>query len=152
MKNKINWHTKCFNELTVKEFHDLLKLRIDVFVIEQNCPYPELDNNDLESIHVFAVDEEGETIAVARVLPADVSYPEVSIGRVATSKKFRMTGLGHELMLVCLGYIHNQFNTKTVRISAQKYLEAFYTKHGFIPTGKEYLEDDIPHLEMLKTQ
>ncbi|MBU2020416.1 MAG: GNAT family N-acetyltransferase [Bacteroidetes bacterium] len=152
MKNNITWHIKLFNELTAKEFHDLLQLRIDVFVVEQNCPYPELDNKDLQAVHIFATNEHNKVVAVARVLPAGISYAEVAIGRVATSKEVRMTGLGHELMKRCLNYISITYQTNTVRISAQKYLEAFYTNHGFIPTGKEYLEDNIPHLEMLKTK
>lgn len=148
----LNWHFKQFEELTARELHDLLQLRIDVFVVEQNCPYPELDGKDLNAFHVFAKDEKQKTVAVARILPAGISYNEVSIGRVATSKEIRLTGAGHQLMENCIEFIQNEYQTNTVRISAQKYLEAFYIKHSFVSTGKEYLEDNIPHIEMLKSK
>jgi len=152
MKNDLSWYIKFFEDLTVEEFHDLLKLRIDVFVVEQNCPYPELDLKDKVSFHCFAKDSNEETVAVARILPEGVSYSEISIGRVAVAKKHRMQAIGHELMNECHSFVLKQFNTETIRISAQKYLESFYLSHGYISTGKEYLEDNIPHVEMLKTK
>lgn len=140
---------KHYNELTTTEFHDVLELRIRIFILEQNCPYLELDGKDKEAYHVIGRDETGKVIATSRILPPGISYPEVSIGRVATDEKERKKGIGHEMMKVILNFIEHQFGMAPIRISAQSYLLRFYESHGFMSTGKEYLEDDIPHVEML---
>lgn len=145
-----HFQIKAFDELSTREFHDLLQLRIGVFIVEQNCPYPELDGKDLESFHVIGRSDEGKTVATARILPQGISYPEVSIGRVSSHPDFRSTGLGHRLMDEIHAFIRKQFGNVPVRISAQAYLLEFYEKHGYISTGKEYLEDDIPHVEMVR--
>jgi len=147
--NHIKWHCLPFNSLTIIQWHDLLALRIHVFVVEQNCPYPEIDGKDPVSLHVFG-ELDGQIVAVARIVKPGVSYPEVSIGRVATAMEYRSKGLGIELMKYCLQQIDVNFGTVPVRISAQSYLNQFYLNLGFVPTGKEYLEDGIPHIEMLK--
>lgn len=147
---KINWFSKHFNEITVEEYHDLLHLRTAVFVLEQDCPYQEVDDKDKVATHIFGVNDNGETIAVARVLPENVSYAEISIGRVALKKSARGKGLAEELMQECFNAIHKLWGNKPIRISAQEYLLNFYSKLGFIQVGKMYLEDDIPHIEMLK--
>ncbi|MCE3294895.1 MAG: hypothetical protein K0R65_609 [Crocinitomicaceae bacterium] len=141
---------KAFDDLSVREFHDILQLRVNVFIVEQNCPYPELDGKDLLSFHVIGRDQNGRVAATARILPPGVSYPEVSIGRVSSHPDFRGKGVGHPLMEAVLSFIEKQFGAVPVRISAQAYLLEYYKKHGFVPTGKEYLEDDIPHVEMLR--
>lgn len=141
---------KHFSKLTAKEFHDILQLRIDVFVVEQNCPYPELDGKDLVAYHFIGINEEGETIATCRILPQGISYPEISIGRFATAKKVRQEGFGFKMMEEVLQFIELEFGKVAIRISAQKYLVNFYSKLGFFSTGIEYLEDDIPHVEMLR--
>lgn len=146
---KIN--IKHFSALSAKEFHDILQLRIDVFVVEQNCPYPELDGKDLDAYHFIGNNKEGETVATCRILPKGISYSELSIGRFATAKKIRQEGLGLEMMEEVLKFMEVQFGKEAIRISAQKYLVNFYSKFGFISTGKEYLEDDIPHVEMLRS-
>ena len=139
---------KSFKELTNKELYNLLKLRTDVFVVEQNCPYPELDNKDLKSIHVF-INNDAETIAVARILPPGVSYAEWSFGRIATQISTRGTGLGKDLMKSMMNYMEQNHPDENIRISAQSHLEVFYNAYGFQNTGKAYLEDGIPHIEML---
>jgi ElaA protein len=140
---------KHFSELSAKEFHDMLQLRIDVFVVEQNCPYPELDGKDINAYHFIGKNEDGETVATCRILPKGVSYPELSIGRFASAKKVRQEGFGLKMMEEVLDFIEINFGNEAIRISAQKYLVNFYSKFGFVSTGKEYLEDDIPHVEML---
>lgn len=144
-----SFEIKHFNELTAREFHDILQLRINVFIIEQNCPYPELDNKDLNAFHVLGKDYEGKIVATSRILAAGVSYDEVSIGRVSNDLENRNKGLGSMMMKAILDFIKKQFPGEAVRISAQSYLLKFYESHGFVSTGKEYLEDDIPHVEML---
>lgn len=145
----IKYYIKKYNELTINEFHDLLALRINVFVVEQNCPYSELDGKDKKAIHVFGVDDKNKIVAVARILPKGVSYKEFSIGRVATHQLVRQQNKGIELMQQCMAYIKRNYPTENVRISAQSHLEKFYNKFGFKSTGKTYLEDNIPHTEML---
>jgi ElaA protein len=148
MKSEINWNVKQFNEFELLELYKTIQLRINVFVVEQNCPYPELDDKDILGHHVIG-EYNDEIIATARILPANVSYSEVSIGRVATAKKFRSQKIGIALMENCMSFINHFYPHQNVRISAQSHLINFYEKFGFKPTGKNYLEDDIPHSEML---
>lgn len=148
----IDWTIKHYNELTKDEFHDLIQLRISVFVVEQNCPYQELDGKDKNSYHLIAKDENGQLAATARILPKGISYPnDVAIGRVIITPNFRGKNLGHQLMQECLKFIFTHFGQVSIRLSAQKHLENYYASHQFVSTGKEYLEDDIPHVEMLFT-
>ncbi len=144
-----HFEIKAFDDLSLREFHDILQLRVNVFIVEQNCPYPELDGKDPLSFHVLGRDESGRLVATARILPAGVSYDEVSIGRVSSHPDLRGKGIGHPLMEAILAFIRSESGAVPVRISAQAYLLAYYEKHGFVSTGKAYLEDDIPHVEML---
>lgn len=145
----MNFEIKAFDSLSLHEFHDLVALRIQVFVIEQNCPYQDLDGKDKKSFHLIGRDKEGVIKVTARILPAGISYPEVAIGRVVVDPSERGTGAGHALMRSCMEFVENQFGKVPVRLSAQSHLEQFYMQHQFISTGKEYLEDGIPHVEML---
>jgi len=145
----MNFEIKAFDSLSLHEFHDLVALRIQVFVIEQNCPYQDLDGKDKKSFHLIGRDKEGAIKSTARILPAGISYPEVAIGRVVVDPSERGTGAGHELMRSCMEFIENQFGKVPVRLSAQSHLEKFYMHHQFVSNGKEYLEDGIPHVEML---
>jgi ElaA protein len=140
---------KHFNELNLNEFHDMIALRIQVFVIEQNCPYQELDGKDKAAFHVLIRNEENEIIGTTRILPKGVSYYEIAIGRVVVDEKYRYLKLGHMLMEESLRFVEQQFGKQNIRLSAQTHLEKFYASHGFQSTGKEYLEDGIPHTEML---
>ena len=148
---KITWTTKAFTNLTVDEYFEILHLRTAVFVVEQNCPYQEVDEKDRKSFHLFGKAENGEVIAVTRILPKGVSYDEISVGRVALKKEFRGKGIADTLMLETFKFIEKEFENQPVRISAQEYLLNYYSKHGFKQVGKGYLEDDIPHIEMLKS-
>lgn len=149
MKSTIKWSIKKFNELTLDELYDMIALRVEVFVIEQNCPYQDLDGKDKLSFHLLGKDLEGNIVSTLRILPKGVSYSEVSIGRVVTSEKIRSWKKGHELMKTAMDFITEAYPNQNVRLSAQTQLINYYGKHSFVATGKTYLEDGIPHSEML---
>jgi len=147
---QMNWTIKSFEELTTTELYNMLQLRSEVFVVEQNCPYQDLDDKDKIALHLWATDEEGKVVACCRLLPRNISYAEASIGRVATSETVRGTGAGRMLMSKAISHISIAWNEPAIRISAQTYLKAFYESLGFVQVGEGYLEDDIPHIEMLR--
>lgn len=154
---KINWSIKHFSEFTTEELYKIFHLRLEVFSVEQNCAYQDADGKDLNAFHIMGINESGELIAYARILPAGTSFKEVSIGRVITSKKIRGTGVGKILMRKCMEFIAKKFGGSDkarqnvrVRISAQCYLRKFYEGFGFVVDSAEYLEDNMPHMEMLK--
>lgn len=142
------WVLKAFKELTILELYEILKLRNQVFVVEQNCPYQDLDDKDKVSYHIFKWDNNKIT-AYSRIIPQDVSYKEASIGRVAIDLEFRQKGIGVELMNYSIQNCISIYNCDSIRISAQSYLKLFYERLGFLQTSDEYLEDGIPHIEML---
>lgn len=147
----ITWIFKTFDELNSTELYDIIALRQEVFVVEQNCPYQDADGKDKFSYHLLGYDEAMSPAAYSRIVLPGVSYQEISIGRVVTSKKYRSTGLGKILMKETLDKIQKHFGNIAIRISAQSYLVPFYSIYGFETTGKQYLEDNIPHTEMLKS-
>lgn len=140
-----------FADLSTLDFHHIIQLRIRVFVVEQNCPYMELDGKDPEAFHLLVKNDGGSLVATLRILKPGVSYPEVSIGRVASHPDHRHEKLGHRMMKAAMEFIRQNFSNVPVRISAQSHLCDFYARYNFKKTGKEYLEDDIPHTEMLFT-
>ncbi len=146
---KFEHQVKSFQELSLEEFHDIIALRIQIFIIEQNCPYQEVDGKDKLAHHLFFKNEMDEIIAVTRILPQGISYEEVAIGRVVVHEEYRGTGLGNQLMADSMNFVKDKYGEVPVRLSAQKHLENYYGNHGFKSTGKEYLEDGIPHVEML---
>ncbi len=150
--NSINWQIQTFNQLSTDQLFDLLKLRVDVFIVEQHCPYPELDNKDKhsETLHVAAYSDTNEIIACARLLAPGLSYDEVSIGRFAVAETMRHQGLAEVLLNQCLNAIDHHWPNKDIRISAQTYLKAFYEQFDFKTVSETYMEDGIPHIEMLK--
>jgi ElaA protein len=147
----ITWQIHAWSDLSVETLYAILALRAEVFVVEQNCPYQDVDGKDPKSLHVCGYAENGDLCAYARLVNPGVSYDEWSIGRVITSPRVRRTGAGEELMRTCMGYFSDR-KISAVRISAQSYLHDFYSKFGFVRVSEEYLEDDIPHMEMLYTQ
>jgi ElaA protein len=147
----LDWQVKHYPELTTNEFHDLIALRLKAFVVEQNCSYLDLDGKDKKCYHLICRDGFGKVVATARILPPGISYSEVSIGRVVLDQEIRGKGIGHQLMEQSMKFINEEFGAVPVRISAQKHLENYYNTHNFFSTGKEYLEDEIPHVEMLNT-
>ena len=146
---KFEHQVKSFQELSLEEFHDIIALRIQIFIIEQNCPYQEVDGKDKLAHHLFFKNEMDEIIAVTRILPQGISFEEVAIGRVVVHEEYRGTGLGNQLMADSMNFVRDKYGDVPVRLSAQKHLENYYGNHGFKSTGKEYLEDGIPHVEML---
>jgi ElaA protein len=146
---KLRWIVLPFSKLSLNQLYELLKLRMEVFVVEQNCPYQDNDGKDEKSYHLMGINSEGILVAYARVLPAGLTFEEVSIGRVCTSASVRKNGSGKELMQQALLFIKNTFGNVPVRIGAQLYLKRFYSGLGFSAEGEEYLEDNIPHVEMV---
>ena len=151
MPAAFSWQFAPFSALSAEALHRILALRAEVFVVEQHCPYADPDAKDRVSHHLWAVDERGEVVAVARVVPPGVSYAEPSIGRVATAPQVRGTGLGRELMGRALMHAAQSCPGADVVISAQHYLLRFYLELGFQPEGDVYDEDGIPHIQMRKT-
>ena len=143
---KINWYIKKFNELSTAEFHDIIQLRLAVFVVEQDCVYQDLDGKDRTALHIIGRNEEDAIVATARILHENSK--KVIIGRVVVEKKFRKFGLGKELMKQSISDIIRLYGNIQINIAAQKYLLNFYSSLGFVSSGKEYLEDGIPHVEM----
>jgi len=145
----IEWRFKSYDDLTKSELHDIMVLRQEVFVVEQNCPYLDADEKDKDSYHLMAY-EHNSLAAYLRLVKPGISYEEMSFGRILTAPTYRGKGLGIALMNEGINYSVKVFGTSNNRISAQTHLLPFYQKFGFESTGKEYLEDGIPHTEMLK--
>ena len=143
----MSWELKKFADLTNKELHDIFRLRVDIFIVEQNCPYPEIDGKDPKSLHLI-YKENDEIVAYARLLPPGVSYDEASIGRVVVAESRRGTGLGYELLEQSVKLSVAEYN-QPIKIGAQAHLEKYYGSAGFIKVSDVYLEDDIPHIDML---
>ena len=143
----MNWELKAFNDLTNMELHDIFKLRTDIFVVEQNCPYPEIDGKDPHSLHLMGKIND-EIVAYTRILPPSISFSEPSIGRVIVAKNQRGTGVGHELLKQSIAISLEKYQ-KSIKIGAQAHLENYYGQHGFKKVSDVYLEDDIPHIDML---
>lgn len=208
MKLGHNFVLKKFDELTTYELYDILALRTDIFVVEQTCPYPEVDYKDIGSLHLFIRESDLETancafaegtlcgqasngtaacsftenegtncadistpcnpvhfcenadtcvsrscnkiVAYLRILPRGFSYPEVSIGRVSVREEFRGGGLARRMLNVAIQYIADELGETEIQIGAQEYLLEFYKSLGFEPVSAVYLEDGIPHLDMLR--
>lgn len=145
----MNWICLPFNKLSTQQLYSLLQLRVNVFVVEQTCPYPELDDKDCyDGVYHLLGYQGDELVACARLLAPGVTYSNVSIGRVATKKSARGGGLGHDLMRTILSYCEQHWPQQTIDIGAQQYLTAFYQSHQFVITSEMYLEDDIPHVDM----
>ncbi|MGX7417701.1 GNAT family N-acetyltransferase [Carnobacterium gallinarum] len=140
------WTIKTFEELTTKELFIIYKERVKIFIVEQDCPYQDIDELDLTSLHVFKTDEDGVLLAYGRIISQD---SRIHFGRIIVAKEQRGTGLGKELLTIILDHIAKQFPTREVEIQAQAYLEKFYGSFGFVPISEEYLEDNIPHIDML---
>lgn len=144
----ISFTTKTFNELSNTELYQLLKLRAEVFVVEQNCLYLDMDDKDYKSFHVLGYDN-GKLVACTRLVPIGISYDlEPSIGRVVTHPSVRKSGYGKLLMEYSINETKKRFNSSVIVIGAQLYLDKFYQNLGFVPEGEMYLEDNIPHITM----
>lgn len=144
----IIWKIKEFEELSNFELYQILQLRINVFMLEQECLYPECDNKDLKGKHLMGY-LNNQLVAYAGLLPPGVSYPDASIGRVVVHPQCRHLKLGNALMSKAIAQVREDFPNEDIRISAQAHLQGFYERVGFERVSEEYLEDNIPHVEML---
>jgi len=147
----INFRCKHFHELTALQLYAVMALRQEVFVVEQNCPYLDADGKDNKCWHLMGHDDNGQLVAYARLIPMGVSYQNfASLGRIVTAAPVRRTGAGRALMKAALDWMGQQFPGESIKISAQTYLREFYESFGFVVSGEEYLEDDIPHFPMVR--
>lgn len=144
---ELKWKIKSFEALTVNELYDLMKLRSEIFVVEQNCVYLDIDGKDRMALHLLGEYEE-KIVAYSRLFDAGISFDNASIGRVVVDAKYRDRKWGHDLMREAIEGIRSNFGKDRITIGAQLYLKKFYESHGFIQTSEMYLEDDIPHIEM----
>ena len=144
------FHIKKFNELTTDELYVILQLRSEVFVIEQDCIYQDLDQKDQLAYHILGV-LDNQIIAYARIFKSGDYFLEPSIGRIVVKKEFRKFKYGYKLVENSIQFIEKNLKENNILISAQSYLTKFYNSLGFIQISEEYLEDDIPHIKMLRT-
>jgi len=139
-----------FDELTPHQLYQILHLRNEVFVVEQNCVFQDADYKDQHCFHLMAFMND-DLAGYTRLVPPGISYQQMSIGRVVTHPKYRRTGIGKELMKVSINKCYELFGEAPVKIGAQLYLKDFYESFGFVQQGEIYLEDGIPHIYMIKT-
>ncbi|WP_348798221.1 GNAT family N-acetyltransferase [Flavobacterium adhaerens] len=145
----IEWKIKSFEALTVNELYDMLQLRSEIFVVEQNCIYLDIDGKDKQALHLLGI-YDSKIVAHARLFEPGISFDTASIGRVVVDAGYRDRKWGDELMEKAIAAILEYFGESQITIGAQLYLKKFYEKHGFVQTSEMYLEDGIPHIEMLK--
>jgi ElaA protein len=143
----LNFKIRSFDQLTVQDLYEILKLRSEIFVVEQNCIYLDLDGLDTQALHLIG-ELEGKIVAYTRLFDAGITYDNASIGRVVVHANFRSRNLGHELMQTSIAVIKTNFGKDSITIGAQLYLKKFYESHGFAQTSEMYLEDGIPHIRM----
>ncbi len=142
---------KTFDELTLDEFYQIVALRIDVFVVEQECVYRELDGKDQKAYHLFSKDQDtNKIIAYARIFKPGAYFEEASFGRVVVHPSHRKNNLGRFLIAEIIQFIDNQFGLTSIKISAQTYLKEWYESFNFKQISDPYLDDGIPHIDMLK--
>jgi ElaA protein len=145
----IAWRFVAFDALTTRELYAALQLRSEVFVVEQICVFQDMDGADAQAMHLLGT-RGGELVAYARCFAAGEKFPEASIGRVITRDSMRGSGAGHVLLQQAIARLSRQWGAQPIRIGAQAHLEHFYAQHGFVKTGAPYVEDGIPHVEMLR--
>ncbi len=138
---------KRFNELSLQELYEVLQLRSEVFVVEQNCVYQDIDGKDGKALHLLGICD-GKVTAYSRLFAPGYYFDNASIGRVVISPQYRDRKWGHSLMASAIEGIKQHYHTGNITISAQLYLKKFYEGHGFVQDGEQYLEDDIPHIRM----
>lgn len=140
---------KTFEELDLHELYELLRLRSEVFVVEQDCVYQDIDGKDEKALHVLGYDND-KLVAYTRVFPPGIYFTEAAIGRVVVRENSRKNKYGHEILKASVKAIEEGFKTQKIKLSAQTYLTKFYESHGFVQIGEGYLEDGIPHIAMIK--
>jgi ElaA protein len=147
----ITWYHRHFKELNTTELYQILQLRNEVFIVEQNCPFQDLDDKDFKCYHLIGFDTDTQkVVAYTRIVPAGVSYIETSIGRVVTSPIARKEGIGKQLMQKSIELLEELYGGTSIKIGAQLYLKKFYESFGFQQVDEIYLEDGIEHILMIK--
>lgn len=139
----------AFDELTLYSLYELLQLRAEVFVVEQNCPYQDVDGKDKKALHVLGY-QDHQLVAYTRVFKPGDYFENASIGRVIVKENARKYGFGKDIMNASIAFIEKEFKQDKIELSAQTYLKKFYNDLGFYEVGEGYLEDDIPHIKMIK--
>lgn len=148
----ISWINKQFKYLSTTELYQILQLRNDVFIVEQNCPFQDLDDKDFKCYHLMGFDTDAKKVmAYTRIVPAGVSYEEASIGRVVTSHLVRGSGMGKQLMQKSIELLEELYGGVSIKIGAQLYLKKYYESFGFRQVEEVYLEDGIAHILMIRT-
>lgn len=148
---QLAWTFKPFSDLTLSELYALLRLRSEVFVVEQNCPFLDMDSKDQQCHHLLGTTDTAPfLVAYTRIVPPGVSFEYASIGRVVTSPQARRYGLGRALMQQSIAELTRIYGPVPIQIGAQLYLRRFYESFGFVPIGEVYLEDGIEHIEMIR--
>lgn len=146
----ITYTIKHFSELSLEELYDVIQLRLEVFAVEQNCPYQDCDDKDQNAFHLMGRDQVGKLCCYCRLLGKGTSYQEyASIGRVITDQVVRGSGEGRKMMVCALNEMKRLFPKQKIKISAQTYISNFYASLGFHAVGEEYMEDNIPHIGMI---
>jgi ElaA protein len=141
---------KTFQELSLVELYETLALRSEVFVVEQDCVYQDIDGKDQQALHLLGT-KDGELVAYTRCFDKGFYFEEASIGRVLVKENQRKYGYGHDILEASINEVKSRFNAETIRISAQKYLTKYYESHQFKQIGEGYLEDGIPHIAMIRS-
>ena len=146
----LRYEIKRMDDMSVGELYGMLQLRAQVFVVEQNAAYLDLDGKkDFESSHILCFDD-CRVVGTLRIIPPGVYYDEVSIGRVCNTKGYRGRGIGKQMLQLALDYISKNYPIQDIRLSGQTYLTKFYNEFGFVREGEEYLEDGLPHYQMVR--
>lgn len=146
----MNWQVKVFDELSPLELYNIMKLRIEVFIVEQNCVFQDADDKDQHCYHLTCWSDDHRLAAYTRLVPKGIAYDQSSIGRVITSSQFRNSGLGKELMRRSIDELFKLWGPQDIMIGAQVYLKKFYESFGFKQVSEMYLEDNIEHIKMLR--
>jgi ElaA protein len=147
---RMRWVLRRYDALALDELYGVLALRQRVFIVEQKCAFLDADGRDRDALHVFATDDQGRIIACLRVVPPGGKFAEPSLGRIVTAPEVRGEGLGRAIVARGIEATIEAYGDVAIRISAQRHLERFYGAFGFVAVGDPYLEDDIPHLDMLR--
>lgn len=144
----MDWTVKSFSELSLEELYQLLELCSEVFVVEQECAYQDVDGVDLECHHLFGK-ADGKIVSYLRILPPGLTFPEASIGRVVIQSEYRGQKLAGSMLETAIQYLTEEMGQETIKISAQTYLKKFYQAQGFVAVSDMYLEAGIPHMDMV---
>ncbi|MFG6455617.1 GNAT family N-acetyltransferase [Roseateles sp. BYS96W] len=148
----MNWHCTPFAELGVQQLHDVLRLRSEVFVVEQQCVFLEIDGLDPKTWHLLGTGDDGQLLAYTRLIPPGVKAPDALIGRVVTAPAARGGGTGRALMAESITQCERLWPGHAITLHAQAHLQRFYGSFGFEPVGEPYIEDGIPHVEMRRAR